>query len=93
MNAFGRIIKGGSMTKSELVKLAANASGVTIKQAGDVLDAIIGGIEGASRVEIRGFGVFKTVTRKARTCHNPATGGTVEVPAKKVLTFKQSKGK
>ncbi|HIJ95803.1 MAG TPA: hypothetical protein HPP94_08730 [Desulfuromonadales bacterium] len=42
-------------------------------------------------VIIKGFGTFKTVTRKARTARNPKTGEAIQVPAKTVLTFKAAK--
>lgn len=42
-------------------------------------------------VIIKGFGTFKTVTRKARTARNPKTGEAVQVPEKTVLAFKAAK--
>jgi len=39
---------------------------------------------------IRGFGTFKRKHVAAKVARNPATGGTVDVPAKSVLRFKAS---
>lgn len=39
-------------------------------------------------VRIAGFGTFQRIATKARTCRNPATGGTVEVPAGHRVKFK-----
>lgn len=39
------------------------------------------------RVELRGFGVFSTRARKARSGRNPRTGEAVDVPAKRVPYF------
>lgn len=43
---------------------------------------------GGEDVRIAGFGSFRRVETKARTCRNPATGGTVEVPAGHKIKFK-----
>jgi nucleoid DNA-binding protein len=42
-------------------------------------------------VDIRGFGRFKAADRAARVSYNPATGGTIDLPAKRVPTFKAGK--
>ena len=42
-------------------------------------------------VEIRGFGRFKTIDRKARIGRNPKNSETVEIPAKKAIRWKMSK--
>ena len=41
-----------------------------------------------SRIEIRGFGVFKLAKRKSSIRRNPKTGAKVIVPPKNVVTFK-----
>ncbi|HEX3996781.1 MAG TPA: HU family DNA-binding protein, partial [Acetobacteraceae bacterium] len=43
------------------------------------------------KVEVRGFGSFRTRQRNSRTGRNPKTGATVAVPAKRVPFFKPSK--
>jgi nucleoid DNA-binding protein len=43
------------------------------------------------RVEIRGFGTFELVRRKARKARNPRTGSHVDVPATTVVRFKPSR--
>jgi nucleoid DNA-binding protein len=43
------------------------------------------------KVEIRGFGSFRTRQRRARVGRNPKTGARVEVPAKRIPFFKLSK--
>jgi nucleoid DNA-binding protein len=60
----------------------------TVKEAADL---IARECEAGERVILRGFGTFKQVTRAARTARNPATGESVDVPAKDVLHFKASK--
>jgi len=65
---------------------------VTHKQAYTAVDAfcdaIMQGVALDGRVELRGFGTFKTSKRRARTGRNPRTGEAVSVPAKKQVLFK-----
>ncbi|MBN2379595.1 integration host factor subunit beta [candidate division WOR-3 bacterium] len=43
------------------------------------------------RIEIRGFGVFKTKRRNAKIARNPRTGNEINIPARLVPVFKPSK--
>ena len=40
------------------------------------------------KISLIGFGTFSVASRKARTGHNPATGKSIKIPAKKVVKFK-----
>ena len=42
-------------------------------------------------IEIRGFGTFKTVKRKARTGRNPKNSNVVQIPEKNAIKWKMSK--
>ena len=42
-------------------------------------------------IEIRGFGIFKTTTRKARIGRNPKNSEIVQIPEKKTIKWKMSK--
>ena len=42
-------------------------------------------------VEIRGFGIFKTILRKARIGRNPKNSEPVQIPEKKAIKWKMSK--
>ena len=53
-----------------------------------VLDAVTTALADGEKVSLFGFGVFEKVDRAARTARNPATGGTVEVPATAVPRFR-----
>ena len=65
------------------------------KDSEAIVDAIFDSIErslgGGDKVEIRGFGSFRTRQRQARVGRNPKTGTRVEVPAKKIHYFKPSR--
>lgn len=83
------------MTKAEIVKVLAEEVGLTRREAGQVLSVVLDGVVEAIRagekVELRGFGSFRTRTRQARTGRNPRTGARVKVPPKVVPYFKPGK--
>jgi integration host factor subunit beta len=84
-----------TMTKADLVD-QVTAIGDLTRRDGEVIvdtlfDAVIGALKSGDKIEIRGFGSFRTRQRNARTGRNPKTGAKVEVPAKRVPFFKPSK--
>jgi integration host factor subunit beta len=52
---------------------------------------VVRSLRAGDKIEIRGFGSFRTRQRKPRVGRNPKTGEKVEVPAKKIPFFKPSK--
>ena len=56
-----------------------------------IFDSIVRSLRVGDKIEIRGFGSFRTRQRKPRVGRNPKTGDRVEVPAKKIPFFKPSK--
>ena len=82
------------MTKADLVD-QVTALGSLTRHDGEVIvdtffEGVMEAVAGDDKVEIRGFGSFRTRQRNARTGRNPKTGDKVEVPAKRV-PFKPSK--
>ncbi|HEY4008927.1 MAG TPA: HU family DNA-binding protein [Acidobacteriaceae bacterium] len=83
------------MTKADLVD-QVTALGDLTRRDGEVIvdtlfDSIIGALKANDKVEVRGFGSFRTRQRNSRTGRNPKTGAAVDVPAKRVPFFKPSK--
>ncbi|HVG25959.1 MAG TPA: HU family DNA-binding protein [Acidobacteriaceae bacterium] len=83
------------MTKADLVD-QVTALGDLTRRDGEVIvdtlfDSIISALRSNDKVEVRGFGSFRTRQRNSRTGRNPKTGATVAVPAKRVPFFKPSK--
>ena len=83
------------MTKADLVDQVTGL-GLLTRRDGEVIvdtffEGVIEAVAGDDKVEIRGFGSFRTRQRNARTGRNPKTGDKVEVPAKRVPYFKPSK--
>ncbi len=83
------------MTKADLIDEVARLADLTRKDSEVIVDTIFQGIvrslHAGDKIEIRGFGSFRTRQRKPRIGRNPKTGDRVEVPAKKVPYFKPSK--
>jgi len=52
------------------------------------LDHITEGLANGQTIELRNFGIFKVRVRKGRVGRNPRTGDQVQIPDKKVVTFK-----
>jgi len=56
-----------------------------------LVDEILTVLTEGHRIELRGFGVFKTKTRRSRKARNPRTGEEVQIPSYVAPTFKFSK--
>ena len=84
-----------SMNKSDLIAKIATDAGLTKIQATAAMQAVEVGITEAlvngEEVTLIGFGTFKVTQRKAKTGRNPATGETIQIPAKKAPVFKAGK--
>jgi len=80
------------MTKKEIAKKIAEATGIPLLQVTEIMQMLFDGIteilvkEG--HIELRNFGIFKAKKRKARKARNPRTGEAVLVPARRAVTFK-----
>ena len=86
------LFKLKNMNKSELINAMAEKAGLTKVQAKGALEAFVAATEEAvkknDKISLIGFGTFSVADRKARTGHNPATGKSIKIPAKKVVKFK-----
>ncbi len=51
------------------------------------LDRVIEALAEGRRIELRNFGVFEIVQRKAKKGRNPKTGEVVPIPARKAVKF------
>jgi len=77
------------MNKSELVDACAEASGVSKKDAGAVVDAMVetvmSSVAKGEKVTIPGFVSFEQVQRAARQGFNPQTKEPISIPAQKAV--------
>lgn len=83
------------MTKADLVEEVSRVLEGTRKESESVVETVFECVAGAlkrgEKVEIRGFGSFRTRQRRPRIGRNPKTGAKVNVAAKRVPYFKPSK--
>lgn len=56
----------------------------------EAIAALAGELAKVGRFDWRGFGTFAVRTYPARRIHNPATGKTIELPARRSVAFKPS---
>ena len=83
------------MTKADLIDEVSRLAELTRKDSEviveTIFDSVVRSLRAGDKIEIRGFGSFRTRQRKPRVGRNPKTGERVEVPAKKIPFFKPSK--
>ena len=87
--------KQPTLTKADLVEEVIRVTELPRRESEiiveTIFDSIIGSIQKGDKIEIRGFGSFRTRERRGRTGRNPKTGEKVTVPAKRIPFFKPSK--
>ena len=87
--------KQPTLTKADLIEEVLNITELPRKESETIVetifDSIILAIQKGEKIEIRGFGSFRTRERRGRVGRNPKTGEKVEVPAKRIPFFKPSK--
>jgi len=84
------------MVRSELLqKLCNHHPNLLRKDIEKIVEIIFLEISEAlcreKNIEIRGFGIFKTVLRKARIGRNPKNSELVQIPEKRAIKWKMSK--
>ena len=83
------------MNKSELIQAMAEKAGMTQKDAGACLDAMLEVVTDTmvkgDKVQLVGFGSFETKQRAGRTGRNPKTKEAIQIPAATVPVFKAGK--
>jgi len=83
------------MSKSQLVAALADATGLSKKQASEFMDKILelayGEVRKNGEFVIPGLGKLVKVDRPARMGRNPATGASIQIPAKIVVKFRIAK--
>ena len=83
------------MTKADLIEEVSRVVEMTRKDSEVIVeaifDSIVRSLRTGDKIEIRGFGSFRTRQRQPRIGRNPKTGSRVEVPPKRIPFFKPSK--
>ena len=81
------------LTKSQIIATLAEQTDLSKKQIIAVLEsqAKLACEQACNGFTIPGIGKLVLVNRKARVGRNPATGATIQIPAKTVLKFRIAK--
>ena len=82
-----------ALTKSQIATEVAEKNGITKKVAADILEQLadLSYKHAKNTFTLPGIGKLVLVNRKARIGRNPATGATIQIPAKKVVKFRVAK--
>jgi integration host factor subunit beta len=87
--------KQPTLTKADLIEEVLRVTELPRKESETIVEtifeSIIDALQKGDKIEIRGFGSFRTRQRRGRIGRNPKTGEKVDVPAKKIPFFKPSK--
>ncbi len=88
----GRNIKGGRMTRAELVEELSKRAEINTKESDRlvriVFDIIREELALGEKVTLSGFGTFERRMRKATFARNPKTGEPMAISAQNVATFR-----
>lgn len=81
-------------TKADIVEKVYKTAGFTKKEAAELVDSVFQVIKDTlargEKVKILGFGNFSIRDKAMRMGRNPQTGDSMEIPARRVLTFRPS---
>jgi len=82
------------MTKADIVESLYEKIGFSKKEAADLVELVFDQLKDTlakgEKIKISGFGNFVVREKKSRVGRNPQTGQSIEISARKVLTFRPS---
>ena len=83
-----------AMTKADIVEALYEKVGFSKKEAADlvelVFDTLKSTLSKGQKIKISGFGNFVVREKRSRVGRNPQTGESIEISARRVLTFRPS---
>jgi DNA-binding protein HU-beta len=81
--------------KNLAATIAEKEKEMSKKQITELLDnffkLVVKNLKSGNRIRISGVGILQVRKRAARMGRNPATGETIQIPAKKKIAFRASK--
>src|SRR3954453_12601280 len=82
------------MTKGDIVEALYEKVGFSKKEAADLVELVFDSIKQTlsqgQKIKISGFGNFVVREKRSRVGRNPQTGQSIEISARRVLTFRPS---
>ncbi len=83
-----------SLTKADIVEKVYKGGGFSKKEATELVELVFNVIKETlakgEKVKVSGFGNFSIRDKKTRVGRNPQTGDSMEISARRVLSFKPS---
>jgi len=82
------------MTKAEIIEVIYSKIGFSKKESSDIVELVFDmmkeTLEKGEKIKISGFGNFVVREKRPRVGRNPQTGESIEITARRVLTFRPS---
>src|SRR3954468_11871298 len=82
------------MTKADIVEALYEKVGFSKKEAADLVELVFDSLKSTlakgQKIKISGFGNFVVREKRSRVGRNPQTGQSIEISARRVLTFRPS---
>ena len=89
-----RDLEARTMTKADLIEVIHDKVGLSKKESADIVELVFETmkqtLESSEKIKISGFGNFEVRNKNLRIGRNPKTGESIEISARRVLTFKPS---
>ena len=83
-----------ALTKTDLIEKVRDRNGLSKKKSSETVETLLkivkSSLSSGEDVLISGFGKFCAKQKKERKGRNPATGGNMMLPPRKVVTFRCS---
>ena len=83
------------MTKADLIEKTYMMATFTKKESADIVDSVFellkSTLESGEDIKVSGFGKFEVRTKATRRGRNPQTGDSIEIAARKIITYMPSK--
>ena len=83
-----------AMTKADIVEALYEKVGFSKKEAADLVEMVFDTLKATlakgQKIKISGFGNFVVREKRSRIGRNPQTGQSIEISARRVLTFRPS---
>jgi|Deesub1362B_J571_1020462.scaffolds.fasta_scaffold00109_38 nucleoid DNA-binding protein len=83
------------MTKAKLIEIIHGKTGFPKRDVALIIESMIDIMKESllrkEKISLKGFGIFKVKTRKARVGRNPRTKEEVRIPERDVVVFEPSK--
>lgn len=83
-----------AMTKADIVEALYQKVGFSKKEAADLVELVFETLKSTlsqgQKIKISGFGNFVVREKRSRVGRNPQTGESIEISARRVLTFRPS---